>query len=199
MRAATLAIAFTLLPIMANAQIGNPGFMAPDTEFDARGVPAPNQPNTTDKLFAQLVTEGGMAEVNLGELAANSAGTTAVGDFARRMIADHSSAGDKLATIAQNSNIPLPDELNAEHVAKRAQLESLDGAAFDLEYMRSQVVDHQKATQLLIWEIANGQDGELQRFASETLPAVLEHLRLARTMVDDLSRNQLADASPRRN
>jgi putative membrane protein len=195
MRAATLAIIFTLLPLAVHAQIGNAGFMSPDTRFERPGVPAPNQPNTTDKLFAQLVAEGGMAEIDFGELAADRAKAPAVTDFARMMINDHSSANENLVGLAGNSNIPLPDQLNPEHAAMRERLENLENEAFDLEYMRGQVADHQKATQLLIWEISNGQEAELQHFAAEALPTVLEHLRLARAIVDELTQNQVAGAS----
>lgn len=190
MRATALAIAFTLLPITVSAQIGNPGFMSPDTKFSAPGVPAKNQPNTADKLFAQLVAEGGLAEVDFAQLAADRGQASSVGDFSRLMMDDHSIANDNLTDLSASSNISLPEELNPTHAAMRAQLEELDGAAFDLAYMRGQVVDHQKTTQLLIWEINAGQDADLQQFAAETLPTVLEHLRMAREIVTNLAQQQ---------
>lgn len=194
MRVAVPALALALLPGLGLAQIGNPGFMAPDTRFDSPGVPAPNQPNDNDKLFAQLAAEGGLAEVALAELASGKAQAPAVGDFARRMAEDHSAANDELAGLAEKSGIPLPDDLNPEHAAMRAQLEGLEGAAFDLAYMRGQVVDHQKTAQILIWEINSGQDGDLQRFAAGKLPTILEHLQLARGIVNELS--GVAEAAP---
>jgi len=192
MRAAALAIVFTLLPIMASAQIGNPGFMAPNTRFAAPGVPAQNQPNTADTLFAQLAAEGGLAEVDFAQLASDRGQASSVGDFASRMVDDHSTANDNLTDLAAKSNISLPEEMNPAHAAMRGQLEDLDGAAFDLAYMRGQVVDHQKTATLLMWEIDAGQDSGLQQFAAETLPTVLEHLRMAREIVADLAREQVA-------
>lgn len=197
MRLHLLVVCLALLPVTpALAQIGNPGFFAPDTRFESPGVPAPNQRNADDVLFAQLLAEGGMAEVDFGDLAAQKAQAGSVGDFARRMVDDHTAANGELAGIADDSKIPLPDGLNAEHEMKRHELETLDGATFDLAYMRGQVVEHQKATQLLIWEIDNGQDGELQRFASRTLPTVLEHLAMARAIVADLAAAKLARSEP---
>jgi len=159
-------------------------------------MPEPNQPNDNDILFAQLVAEGGMAELALAELAAERAGAEAVGEFARRMIEDHSAANDQLAGLAEASGIPLPDELNPEHQAMRDQLAGMEGAAFDLAYMRGQVVDHQKTTQLLIWEITAGQDAELQRFAAATLPTILGHLREAQGIVAALTTERVAEAVP---
>ncbi|HRO15489.1 MAG TPA: DUF4142 domain-containing protein [Paracoccus sp. (in: a-proteobacteria)] len=187
MRVAVPALALALLSGPGFAQIGNPGFMAPDTRFESPGVPAPDQPNDNDKLFAQLAAEGGLAEVALAELASGKAQASAVGGFARRMVEDHSAANDELAGLAEKSGIPLPDDLNPEHAAMRARLEGLEGAAFDLAYMRGQIVDHQKTAQILIWEINSGQDGDLQRFAAGKLPTILERLQLARGIVDELS------------
>ena len=62
--------------------------------------------------------------------------------------------------------------------------------------MRGQVVDHQKTAQLLDWEIDAGQNAALQRFAAETLPTVLEHLGMARGIVEQLSREQVAAIPP---
>lgn len=195
MRIVVLAIAFVVLPNGADAQIANPGFMGPDTRFESPGVMAPNQTNSTDRLFAQLVTEGGLAEVAFSELATDKNQLSKVGDFARRMIEDHSAANDELAGIATKSKIPLPEILNEEHLTIREQLEELEGATFDLAYIRGQVVDHQKTTQLLIWEIGFGQDPELKRFASEKLPTILAHLRLARSIAADLSQDLVTEAS----
>lgn len=185
-----IAVAFPAL-----AQIGNPAGWAPDTRLEAPGVPAPNQTNTQDRLFAQLIAAGGMAEVELGKLAAGKARSSTVKEFANRMVDDHTSANEKLTRIAGKSKIPLPTELDSDHRKIREDLEKRN-EGFDLAYMRAQVVDHQKAAQLLEWEIGFGQDAELQRFASETLPLVLHHLELARILAAELSGQALAKREP---
>jgi putative membrane protein len=190
------AVSLVMLPMPLAAQMGNPGFMAPDTRTDEAGVPVPDQRNNTDILFVELVGEGGLAEVALGELAVAKAAAPDVKQFAERMVADHGAANDKLAAIAEDAGIPVPTELNAEHAAVRSQLEGLGGATFDLTYMRSQIVDHQKTAQLLEWEITSGQHAALQRFAAEVLPAVLEHLAVSRGIVERLSREQVAALLP---
>ncbi|HWK65040.1 MAG TPA: DUF4142 domain-containing protein [Rhizobiaceae bacterium] len=186
----SIAVAFP-----AVAQLGNPAVWAPDTRLEKPGVPAPNQTNTTDRLFAQLFAAGGMAEVELGRLAAGKARSSTVKEFANRMVQDHTFANEKLSGIAEMSKIPLPTELTADHQRIRDDLEKQD-EGFDLAYMRAQVVEHQKAAQLLVWQIGSGQDGELQRFASATLPTVLDHLELARILTAELSGQALAARQP---
>jgi len=184
------------LPVAAAAQMGNPGFMAPDTRTDESGMPAADQKNAADILFVQLLGEGGLAEVALGELAVEKAGAPAVEAFAERMVADHGAANTRLTAIAEDADIVMPAELNPEHVAMRETLAAMDAAVFDLDYMRAQVVEHQKAAQLLEWEINAGQNAPLQGFAAETLPTVLQHLVMAREIVEVLAREQVAAAPP---
>ncbi len=187
MRALTIMLGLVLLPGHALAQFGNPAGWAPDTRTDAPGKSAPNQTNYQDRLFAQLVTAGGLAEVELGRLAAGKSTNDEVKAFADRMVGDHTDANAKLKAIADKSRMPLPDRLDPDHEKMRADLEKLDGARFDLEYMKAQVIDHQKTVQLLVWEIGQGQDADVQQFAKETLPKVLEHLEMARQIQAQLA------------
>jgi len=191
-----LALGFALAAQQAAAQMGNPGFMAPGTQIELSGIPAPHQPNNDDRLFVLLVGEGGLAEVALAELAASKASTDSVKDFAKRMRTDHSTANEKLASLAKAAGVDPPTQLNGEHQAMKHDLEGMDVSDFELSYMRGQVVDHQKTAQLLAWEIGAGQEPGLQRFAASVLPTVLDHLSVARGIVDDLSHQQVAATPP---
>ena len=72
MRLSALALGLAILPSSVCAQIGNPAGMAPDTKMESPGVPAPNQTNYQDRLFARLATVGGNAEVDLATLASDA-------------------------------------------------------------------------------------------------------------------------------
>jgi len=166
----------------ALAQIGNPAGMTPGVRQEKPGVPAPHQPNIQDRVFSRLATAGGLAEVDLGLLADKRGQGDEVKAFGRRMADDHSKANTKLAGLAKQADIALPIELDPEHKAIRTKLEKSDGAAFDLGYVDAQVQDHIKTAQLLEWEIDSGQDADIQHFASEALPVVLDHLHMAQAL-----------------
>jgi len=176
--------------------MGNPGFMAADTRTDAEGLPATDQKNDADVLFVQLVGAGGLAEVALGTLARDEGGDAAVTAFGERMVADHGAANDRLAAIAGEAGITVPAAPAPEQAALRDALAGMDAGAFDLAYMRDQVVDHQKTAELLTWEILSGQHAALQRFAADTLPTVLDHLAAARDLVAALSLAEIAGTPP---
>jgi putative membrane protein len=178
---ATLATLTTLILLArdAAAQGGNPAGMEP-------GTPA-NHPNTQDRLFVQLIAAGGHAEVSMAALAESRARSSRVKEFARAMARDHSKANKRLAALIED-RIQAPDGPDPEHRATRARLARLSGAQFDLAYMRAQLVDHQKAIQLLEWEINGGQNAQLRRHASETLLTVMHHLEMAQAIVAELTR-----------
>ncbi|HEY0821514.1 MAG TPA: DUF4142 domain-containing protein [Rhizobacter sp.] len=91
-------------------------------------------------------------------------------------------AAPRLAAVARTMNLPANPEPDPDQKAARARLEGLQGAAFDAAYLQSQLIDHQKTVQLLIWQIGQGQDAALQSLAMELLPTVVDHLREAQAL-----------------
>lgn len=159
----------------------------PTAPASGPAVPPAGIANPQDHTFVHIAGVGGLAEVEIGRLAAEKAASGDVRAFADRMLKDHGPANDKLAQLAEEHGIDMPTELDDDHRAMRDHLETLSGATFDLTYMRGQVADHQKTVQLLEWEIISGQDRALKDFAAETLPTVLRHLEMARAIVTELA------------
>jgi putative membrane protein len=171
----------------ALAQFGNPGGLDPGTRESAPGVPIPGQTNVPDRIFTTLAAQGGMAEVDLGQLAQRKSRNDAVTAFAKRMIDDHSKSNAQLAQLTKQAGLPPPTEPAPDQLEMNQRLSALNPADFDAEYMRVQVTDHQKMVQLLLWVIASGENDDLQRFASGALPDVLHHLQLAQNLVSQLT------------
>jgi putative membrane protein len=182
-----IATLTALAAVPASAQFGNPGGLDPGTRESALGVPMPGQTNVPDRLFTMLAAQGGMAEVDLGKLAQQKSRNDAVTAFAKRMVDDHDKSNARLAELAKQGGLPLPTEPAPDQLEVKLRLAALNGPAFDSEYMRAQVTDHQKTVQLLLWVIASGENADLQRFASGTLPDVLHHLQLAQALVSQLT------------
>ena len=182
-----IAIVATWVILPASAQFGNPGGLDPATRESAPGVPAPGQTNVPDRLFTTLAAQGGMAEVDLGKLAQEQSRSEVVKTFAQQMIDDHGKSNAQLAQLAKRAGLPLPSEPAPDQLETRQKLLMLSPGQFDAEYMRVQMTDHQKTVQLLLWVIASGENSDLQRFASDTLPTVLHHLQRAQDLVSQLT------------
>jgi putative membrane protein len=180
-----LAILVTLLMACAPAfaQFGNPAGMMPGVPQSEPGTPAPGQTNVQDRLFIHLMATGGMAEIDAAKMADAKAGNGPVRDFARRMLQDHGPAHEQLAGLARQSQVPLPQRLDPDHAAVRAQLDGLSGAAFERAYLQNQLIHHQKTVQILEWEIGQGQEAGLQHYAAATLPVVMQHLQLVQALI----------------
>jgi putative membrane protein len=182
-----IATLTALVAVPASAQFGNPGGLDPGSREGAPGVSMPGQTNVPDRLFTTLAAQGGMAEVELGKLAQQKSSNDSVAAFAKRMIDDHDKSNAQLAQLAKQAGLPLPTELAPDQLDMRQRLSALNGAVFDAEYMRAQVTDHQMTVQILLWVIASGENTDLQRFASGTLPDVMHHLQLAQNLVSQLT------------
>lgn len=176
---------------------GNPAGMRAGTREKAPGIPAAHEANNADRLFVRALAAGGMAEIELGKLAERKAGNDTAADFGKRMIQDHARVGDRLSELAKTDNIPLPDSIDQDHQSLRAQLEKLSGVQFDRLYIDGQIADHQEAAQLLEYEIGSGQDARLKAFASDVLPTVLQHLRLAQSVKAEISGQVRAEPTTR--
>jgi len=133
-----------------------------------------------DQTFATKAAQGGMAEVELGKLAAEKASSDTVKKFGQRMADDHSKANDELKKLAESKNITLPSTIGPEEKALRDRLSKLSGAAFDQAYMKAMVNDHVKDVNEFKMESKSGKDPELKAWAAKTLPTLEEHLKMAR-------------------
>jgi putative membrane protein len=161
-------------------QGGNPGGLSPDTPGLETAKPAADHSNTQDKLFVRQAALGNQAEVELGQLAQKKAASQPVREFAQHMVDDHGKSGDRLRKLGRGANASIPKELDPEHQSVRAKLDKASGKDFDVAYMGSMIQDHQRTANLLQWQISNGQNEPLKKYAADTLPDVMEHLEMAK-------------------
>jgi putative membrane protein len=138
---------------------------------------------TPDVHFAKEAARGGMAEVKLGQLAQEKGSSDTVKTFGKRMVDDHSKAGDKLKEVASHESITLPSDLSAKDQATYDRFSKLNGAAFDRAYARDMVKDHETDVAAFQKEANAGKNDSLKSFASETLPTLQDHLKHAKEMM----------------
>jgi putative membrane protein len=150
---------------------------------DETTAAAKSKPAMADTHFAKEAAQGGMAEVKLGQLAQEKGSNDAVKNFGKRMVNDHSKAGDKLKEAAAKESITLPTDIGAKDQATYDRLAKLNGAAFDRAYAKDMVADHQSDVAAFQKEANGGKNDSLKSFASETLPTLQDHLKEAKEMM----------------
>jgi putative membrane protein len=134
------------------------------------------QGGNPDQTFFDKLAQGGMAEVQAGQLAESKATRPDVKDFAGMMVKDHGKANEKLKALAAKKSVKLPADAGAEHKAALKKLEGSSGDAFDKAYIQNQLDGHEMTVELLKYEIDSGADSDAKAFASEVLPTVKSHL-----------------------
>lgn len=131
-----------------------------------------------DKKFVEHAMEGGRAEIQLGQVAADKATSPEVREFGTRMVQDHSTANEQLTKILaqQGYTEPAPTEKSAKMAEKFERMNATD---FDRAYMHDMVKDHKKDIAEFKKEAADGQDVQIKEWAAHTLPTLEKHLHLA--------------------
>ena len=170
--------AFSSLGMVAGAaaQTSN-DTMASGNSASSSGKLAP-----ADRQFIKKAAEGGLAEVQLGQLATEKADSQDVKQFGQRMVDDHTKANDQLKQVASQKGVTVPDKLSPKDAATKARLEKLSGKAFDRAYMRDMVMDHTKDVSEFRMESKNAKDPDVKNFASQTLPTLQDHLKEAKSI-----------------
>jgi len=140
---------------------------------------APAKAAPPDAHFMMEAAGGGMAEVQMGQLAASKASSADVKAFGQMMVDDHSKANEELKGLAGQKNVTLPANLPADAKAAMAHLEKLSGDAFDKAYMQHMVMDHKKDVAAFEHEAKMGKDADAKAWAAKTLPTLQKHLQRA--------------------
>ena len=153
-----------------------------DTMASGNSASSSGKLAAADRQFIKKAAEGGLAEVQLGQLATEKADSQDVKQFGQRMVDDHTKANDQLKQVASQKGVTVPDKLSPKDAATKARLEKLSGKAFDRAYMRDMVMDHTKDVSEFRMESKNAKDPDVKNFASQTLPTLQDHLKEAKSI-----------------
>jgi putative membrane protein len=174
---------------------GTAGDPAPSRDSGSAATMARATNADDDRAFVEKMGQANLAEVKLGQLAAQQASNAQVKQFARRMVTDHEKANAELKQIASKMAVQMPANLDAKHQELSDRLSKLKGAEFDKEYMKAMVDGHQEVAQELERHAASGArtgdksvgtsgsadqaHASVTGWASKTLPDVRKHLEEA--------------------
>jgi putative membrane protein len=133
-----------------------------------------------DKEFVSSAGISGLSAVQMSGLALQNASNAEVKAFAQRVITDHTKANGELAELATTKGLALATELTGDPKDALDHLTALTGAAFDKAYMQHMVEDHEKDVAAFDKASTSATDSDLKAWAGRTLPALKEHLELAK-------------------
>jgi putative membrane protein len=145
-------------------------------------------------MFVRNAAGGGLAEVQLGQLAAEKGSSQDVKDFGKKMVTDHTALNNDMAPVAQSMGVSVPKKLSKQDQAEYDKLNGLSGEDFDKEYITAMVKDHHKDLREFQNEATSTSDPELKAVVAKGLTVINEHM----TMADKLAKDK-GIAMPGRN
>ena len=142
---------------------------------------SPSASNATDRDFAVIAAQAGMAEVELGNLAQTQGSDDRIRSYGKKLVEDHAKLNNDLKDIAAKQTITLPTDVNSDQRKAIDTLSRRSGSQFDNEFWKTAVDDHAKAIEEFRKEAAMGDNQALKGFASKSIPSLEDHLQMAQT------------------
>src|SRR5262245_7404722 len=134
----------------------------------------------TDTHFVDHAYTGCQNEMLLARLAQQRARNEEVRKFANKMIEEHAKGNQAIVLIVSKQRIAVPDKPLKEQEADLNRLHGNEVKDFDREYMDCIVKDHEKAVEMFERASKELKNEELKEFATKAIPALKEHLALAK-------------------
>jgi putative membrane protein len=133
-----------------------------------------------DQAFANEAAQGGLAEVDMGNMAASKATNADVKSFGNRMVTDHTKLNDELKQLASTKGITLPSDVSDAEKQDMDAMSAKSGKDFDKSYIDDMVQDHEKDVAAFEKASKDLKDADLKTWATNSLPTLKEHLKLAK-------------------
>src|ERR1700733_2745576 len=172
-----------------NGAAGQTAGQNPAMDSQMNGMNAPGQPSVMDKMFVRKALQGGMAEVQLGQLTLQKSNNDQVKQFAQRMIDDHTKLGEQMKPVAQQLGISEPNGISKKDRAAMAKLQTLSGPAYDEAYIKDMVKDHKKDLSDFQTEASSGQDPTVKDAANQGSKVIAQHLQMIQQIAKDQNVN----------
>ncbi|MGA3563982.1 DUF4142 domain-containing protein [Melissospora conviva] len=130
---------------------------------------------TQDQKFLQSIHQVDLAEVVMGDMAANKGENQQVKELGKQLAMDHKQLDEKVTSTASKVQVTLPDQPTPDQQAMADQLNQVSGAEFDRQWVTAELEGHVQAIQMVQTEISLGSDREVTQLAQDALPTLQAH------------------------
>lgn len=135
----------------------------------------------TDPQIAHIAYTAGQIDIAAAEQAIRKSTDQDIVDFAKQMAEDHKAVNDQALALVEKLGVTPEDNATSQALAKAAsdklaELEALDGAAFDKAYIDNEVAYHATVNGALsTLLIPSAQNAELKGLLETGLTLFTEH------------------------
>ncbi len=145
----------------------------------------------TDPQIAHIAYTAGQIDIAAAEQAINKSTNQEIIDFANQMAADHKAVNDQALALVEKLGVtpednPTSQALSQAAADKLAELEQLEGAAFDKAYIDNEVAFHATVNEALsTLLIPSAQNADLKALLETGLTLFTEHQHHAEMVAAD--------------
>lgn len=148
------------------------------------GVKA-GQQASIDKMFVKAAMQGGLAEIELGQLTLEKSSNDKVKQFAKKMVDDHTEMNEKLRPVALQLGVDIPTEPSKKDKGRIKKMQDLSGQAYDDAYIKDMVKDHKQDVSVFHTIASNGHTASVKDVATSGGQTVAEHLQMAQQLAKE--------------
>ncbi len=131
-----------------------------------------------DKMFLMKASEGGMAEIQMSQLALKKTKNDDVKAIAQKMVDDHTKLMSDMKPFCEKMGVMPPKKLNAKHQQEAARLKAMSGDKFDKEYVTAMVGDHHKDLGEFKAEEQSTSNADLKSTVSQATQVIQQHTEM---------------------
>ncbi len=132
--------------------------------------------NDPDNKFLMEAAEMQLEEISLGQLAQQKGTSDHVKDLGKMMEENHTKSLSELRSLAQNSSIAIPTEVNNNARGNYDDLNEKSGVEFGKSYSELMVEHHEDAIDLFEDASEDAEDMEIRNWATNQLVSLRAHL-----------------------
>jgi putative membrane protein len=150
------------------------------------GVMGASAQGVNDAQIASIVVTANQVDIDAGKLAQSRSRNDAVKTFAQLMVTDHTAVNKSAVELVTKLKVTPQDNATSQSLKAggekhRAQLQTLEGAAFDKAYVEHEVLYHQQVLDAIDKTLIPGAtNAELKALLVKVRPAFVAHLEHAK-------------------
>ena len=126
-----------------------------------------------------MAAKADMTEAHEGQMAENQGKSADVKSLGSTLDQDHTGNYASLNALASKVGDSIPQGIDVAKDPAIQRLAHLKGDSFDREFAREEVASHRQAIAAFTREAKHGQDADVKAYASQTIPVLEKHLKLA--------------------
>jgi putative membrane protein len=152
--------------------------------------------STADQELMMQVAKGGMMQLEVSKVAAESVTNAQVRKLAESEVEEQTGLSAKLKEIAQAKGITLPSTPDAATQALITKMKAMSGAELDRFYVQeSGVTGHQQLDKVMSSVKSGAKDAGLKSLAAAAHPLVKTHLTVSQAMLAKMPAGSSTEAA----